>query len=172
MQFEISHEFDAPLDAIELAMMSPELGPLLGETLTSLESVQPTEHKVDDHEFRRIWRFQARAPLKILSGYNVTREMMTWDEHSIYRRRDHTADWFVVPRGESAPDAPWRKHFAAEGSYQLDPLADGRTRRTVTGDLAVHLRLIGPIVERIAVGELRKAYEAEASALRRLCSLA
>jgi hypothetical protein len=42
----------------------------------------------------------------------------------------------------------------------------------VSGDLAIHLRLIGPIVERIAVGELRRAYDAEALALRKLCSLA
>jgi hypothetical protein len=172
VHFSIVHEFDARLDAIELAMMSPELGPLLGDILPSLESVQATEHHVDENEFRRVWRFQARAPLKILSGYNITRDMMTWDEHSVYRRRDHTAAWYVIPRAESSPDAAWRKHFGAEGSYQLDPLSDGRTRRTVTGDIAVNLKLIGALVERIAVGELRKAYDAEASALRRLCSLA
>jgi hypothetical protein len=172
VQFSISHEFDAPLDVIELAMMSPELGPLLGDGLASLESVQATEHEVDDSEFRRVWRFQARAPLAILRGYNITREMMTWEEHSVYRRGEHTARWHVVPRGERDPAAIWRKHFSAEGTYELDPLSDGRTRRTVSGDLAIHLRLIGPIVERIAVGELRRAYDAEALALRKLCSLA
>ncbi len=171
MQFEISHEFDAPLDAIELAVMSPDLGPLLGDRLASLESVAALEHNLAGREFHRVWRFQAKAPLKILKGYGVAREMMTWDEHSTYRLDEHTADWYVVPRGEADPDAPWRKHFRAAGTYHLDPLSDGRTRRTVMGDLEVHLKVIGAMVERIAVVELRRAYEAEAEALRSLCAL-
>lgn len=171
MQFEISHEFDAPLDSIELAMMSPDLGPLLGNTHNSLESVEALTHDLEGESFRRVWRFQARAPLKILSGYNITREMMTWEEHSTYERRSRTASWHVVPRGEDAGDAPWRRHFSSEGSYHLEPLEDGRTRRTVRGEMAIHLKLIGKVVERIAVAELRKAYDAEAEALRTLCTL-
>ncbi len=171
MQFEISHEFDAPLDAIELAVMSPDLGPLLGATLSALESVAAVEHTVSGRQFRRVWRFQAKAPLAILKTYGVARDMMTWDEHSTYRLDDHAAEWFVVPRAEQDPDAAWRKHFRAAGTYHLDALADGRTRRTVMGDLHVQLKVIGAMVERIAVAELRKAYEAEAGALRSLCAL-
>ena len=77
----------------------------------------------------------------------------------------------MVPRGEDAGDAPWRRHFSSEGSYHLEPLEDGRTRRTVRGEMAIHLKLIGKVVERIAVAELRKAYDAEAEALRTLCTL-
>jgi hypothetical protein len=171
VQFEIHHEFDAPLDVIELAVMSPDLGPLLGHQLSSLESVEAISHTVDAREFRRVWRFQAKAPLKILKSYGVARDMMTWDEHSTYRLDDHTGDWYVVPRGDSTPEAPWRKHFRAAGTYHLDPLSDGRTRRTVIGDFDVQLKVIGAMVERIAIAELRKAYDAEAEALRTLCTL-
>jgi hypothetical protein len=171
VQFEIIHEFDAPLDAIELAMMSPDLAPRLLERMASLESVQPVKHDIDEREFRRVWRFQARAPLKILEGYNVTRDMMTWDEHSVYRLDEHRADWFVVPRGDAALDAPWRKHFSASGRYRLEPLPDGCTRRVVNGELTIHLKLIGAMVERIAMSEVRRTYDAEADALRALSSL-
>jgi hypothetical protein len=171
MQFEISHEFDAPLDAIELAMMSPELGPLLARNMGNLESVQAVEHAVGEGEFRRVWRFQARSPLKVLEAYNLTREMMIWEEHSVYQREAHTADWFVVPRPGHDPDAAWRKGFSNKGTYQLDPLSDGRTRRTVVGHFAIPLKLIGGMIERIAVAEVRKAYDAEADALRSLCFL-
>ena len=152
-------------------MMSPDLGPLLGNTHSSLESVEALTHDVADESFQRVWRFQARTPLKILSGYNITREMMTWDEHSTYQHDSHTARWHVIPRGEDAPDALWRRHFNAEGSYHLEALKNGRTRRTIRGEMEIHLKMIGRMVERIAVAKLRKAYDAEADALRTLHTL-
>ena len=151
--------------------MSPALGPMLGEKLDMLESVHAQSHDVADDEFRRVWRFQARAPLKILSGYNITRDMMMWDEHTRYRLKKHMGEWHVVPRPGIDPDAPWRQSFSAKGTYQLDPLSDGRTRRTVAGDIFVKLKLIGKMVERVAIAEMRKMCAAEAEALEALCSL-
>jgi hypothetical protein len=171
VQFEFRHEIDAPLDALESALMSPELGPLLGDKVDFLESVDAREHDVESDEFRRIWHFQAKAPLKILRGYNVTRDMMMWDEHCTYRRQNHVGAWHVVPRAGIDPDANWRNRFSAKGTYQLDPIEDGRTQRTVNGDISVGLKLIGRVVERLAVAELRRAYDAEADALRSLCEL-
>jgi hypothetical protein len=171
VRFEFTHEFDASVDVLELAFMSPDLGRLLGERMASIESVEPRMHDVGASEFRRVWRFQARAPLRILRGYEVTRDMMTWDEHCTYRLGGHEADWWVVPRPEVEPEAPWRRRFNAGGIYRLDPLEDGRTRRTVKGDITIGLALIGPMVERLAVAELRKAYDAEADVLRTLSSL-
>lgn len=171
MQFEINHVFDVPLDTLELALMSPDLGALLAARLDPIESIHALAHELRDDEFRRVWRFQATAPLKILRGYPLAKDLMTWDEHSTYRMAAHTARWHVVPRGDAAPDAPWRKNFVAAGTYHLDPLPDGRTRRTVTGNVEVHIKVIGPMVERVALLELRKAYDAEADALRTLCSL-
>jgi uncharacterized protein DUF2505 len=171
VRFEFRHEFDAPLDVLELAFMSPDVGRMLVERMPSLESVEPRTHDVGASEFRRVWRFQARAPLRILRGYDVTRDMMTWDEHCTYRLGEHSADWWVVPRPEVEPEATWRRRFNAGGTYRLDPLEDGRTRRTVKGDIAIGLALIGSMVERLAVAELRRAYDAEADVLRALCSL-
>jgi hypothetical protein len=171
VQFEISHEFDAPLDAIELALMSPNLGSELGERFAALETIEALSHQVTDKEFLRIWRYQARAPLKILRGFDIARDMMTWEEHSNYRLAEHRAQWHVVPRPGIEPDAAWRKNFSAKGHYALAPIANGRTRRTVSGVLAISLKLIGSTIERIAIAELRKAYQAEADALRALCTL-
>lgn len=171
MQFEISHELDAPLDALELALMSPDLGPLLGHAMDNVESVQTVAHELDSGTFHRVWRFQARAPLKILRGYDITRDMMSWDEEWTYDKRDRSAAFAVVPRPTVDMDAPWRRHFEARGSYRLDPLSDGRTRRTVAGTIRIDLKLVGRLVERLAVAELEKAYEAEAGVLLSLCSV-
>lgn len=171
MRFEITHELDAPLDALELALMSPDFGPLMVDALVSIESVEPRDHTVEDGSFHRVWRYQAKAPLKVLSSKNITRDMMRWDEEWTYRLDDHAATWKVVPRPDVDMDAPWRERFVAEGTYRLDPLADGRTRRTVQGHLTVPLRLVGTLVERVALKELRRAYDAEVGVLQQLCSL-
>ena len=127
MRFDISHEFDVPLDALELAMMSPDLAAMMSRHWDGIESIKAVTHELSDDTFERVWCFQAKAPLKALQGYNVTREMMAWHEHSSYRRADHTAEWHIVPKD---PSARWREYFTAKGTSQLTPLADGRTRRT------------------------------------------
>lgn len=170
VHFSISHELDAPLDALELAILSPDLGPLLGDAMESLASVETRTHEVDGDRFHRVWRFQARAPLKALRGFSVTKEMMVWDERWTYRRSHHEATWSIWPRPDVEAEAPWRRHFQAEGKYHLDPLSDGRTRRTVSGDLKVALKVVGPLVERMALKELKRAYAEEAKLLLELCS--
>ncbi|MBM4356650.1 MAG: DUF2505 family protein [Deltaproteobacteria bacterium] len=172
MHFEISHEFDAPLDVVELALMSPDLGRLLADRFAQMESVEPIEHVVDGRQFRRVWRFQAKVPLKALQGYRVPRDLLNWDEHSSYRLDDHSGQWNVVPRADANPDAAWRKRFRAAGTSHLAPLEDGRTRRTVVGELEVSVKVVGSVLERGVLLELRKAYDAEADALRALCALA
>ena len=171
MRFEISHEFDAPLDVLELALMSPQLPARLADHGDMFESIQTVQHDVGDKTFERIWKYQARTPLALLKGYDITRDMLTWEEHTSYSLSEHTAHWRVIPRPGIDPDASWRKHFNAEGKFRLDPLSDGRTRRTVTGELEVQVKVIGGAIERVAVTELRRAYNVEAEALRSLCTL-
>ena len=168
MRFEFSHEFDAPLDALELAIMSPDLAGMLARHWSAIESVKTVSHNLQIDVFERVWRFQARAPLKLLQGYEVTREMLAWHEHVSYRRGDHSGAWRIVP---CDPSGRAKNYFAASGSYQLDPLEDGRTRRTVIGELKIRVKVVGKVLERVALAEVRKAYDAEADALRALCSL-
>ncbi|MEO7327796.1 MAG: DUF2505 domain-containing protein, partial [Minicystis sp.] len=66
MHFEYAHELDAPLDAVELAVLSPTLGPMLAKALApGIESVEIVEHVVDAGELRSVLRYQASAPLAI-----------------------------------------------------------------------------------------------------------
>jgi hypothetical protein len=166
VRFEITHELDAPLDAVELAVLSPDLGQMMAAALgANIESVETVEHVLRDGELRRVLRFQANAPLPIFRGYNVAREAMTWEELSVYNLASHCAAWSVTCREQ------WRRYFQAEGTYRLEAAPDGRTRRTVVGDINIRLGMIAPLVERMAVAEVRKTYAAEADTLRRLATL-
>ncbi|AUX48101.1 hypothetical protein SOCE26_096310 [Sorangium cellulosum] len=162
MHFTLSHELDAPLDAVELAVLSPELGPRLASKVPLLESVVTVEHALRGGELLRVLRFQASAPLPIFKGYPIARDAMSWEERSTYRLADHSSTWQVNPKEQ------WRRYFRAEGTYRLDRLPDGRTRRRVDGDIEIRLRVLGPLVERLAVAEVQRTYDAEADTLREL----
>jgi hypothetical protein len=165
VRFEIIHEFDAPLDAVELALLSSELGPMLAKRLTKIESIETLEHTLDATQLRRVLRFQASAPLPMFSGSAVARDAMSWCEDWTYRLAEHAGTWTVAPRPE------YQKHFGSSGTYQLEALAHGRTRRTVVGDIVVHVPVLGSMAARVAIGEVRKTYDAEADVLRHLSIL-
>ena len=168
MHFEISHELDAPVDVIELAFLSPEMGRLLALALApGIESVETVLHEVEDGELRRTLRFQASAPLSIFKGVTVARDALCWETFAFYRLADHTSTWEVKPREQ------YRRYFRASGTYHLEAIPEGRTRRVVAGDLEilVPVPVVGGLVERIALTEVRKTYDAEADTLRKLATL-
>jgi hypothetical protein len=174
VRFEITHEFDAPLDTVELAVLSPELGTLLARSLASqaknggpkIETVETLSHVIENGELRRVLRFQASAPLAILKHRPIAKSAMTWQEVTTYRLADHASTWRVAP-----PKDDWQRYFRSEGTYRLESVADGRTRRTVVGDLEIKVALLGKLAERMAVAEVRKTYDAEADTLRALATL-
>jgi hypothetical protein len=166
LHFEIIHELDAPLDAVELAFLSPELGALMAKLLPSaIESVETVEHVLERGALRRVLRFQASAPLAVFRGYDVAREAMSWEEESVYRLAEHASTWSVAPRPK------FRQYFRSSGTYKLERVPDGRTRRTVTGQMHIKAGVLTPIVLRMAIAEVRKTYDAEAETLRRLSTL-
>jgi hypothetical protein len=165
VRFSICHELDAPLDAVELAVLSPDLGRLLGERVTSLDSVVTVEHALRGGELRRVLRFQASAPLPLFKSYEIAREAMCWEEEVTYRLADHASTWSVSPKEE------WRRYFRSEGTYRLERLPEGRTRRWVEGDIEIRLPVLGGLVERMALAEVRRTYDAEADTLRELAAL-
>lgn len=159
VRFEIAHEFDAPLDVVERAVLSPNLGDRLGEHLTSIETVETVEHDLRPDVLWRVLRFQAAAPLSILSSYPVARDAMRWDEESTYRLADHESSWSV------RIDPRYARFFDSRGTYRLEALGPQRTRRKVVGELAIRVNLLGSMLERVALAEVKKTYDAEASAL-------
>lgn len=170
MDFEVAHEFDIPLDALELAVLSPTLVQSIAPRLQSVESVRQTEHKFDGARLERVWAYQANVKLPSFARAYVTREMCAWEERSVYRLEGHCSSWSIHPLRR--PE--WSKYFTAHGRYRLISLPDGRTRRVVDGQLALHVRLpkgIRQLGERLILAEMKKTLEAEAATLRDLATL-
>jgi hypothetical protein len=167
VQFEITHEFDIPLDALELAVISPHLMPKLAQRLPNIESVQQKEHQLQGDRLERLCSYRANVRLPAFARAYVTPEMMGWDEKSSYDIKKHRSEWTIVPHVK--PE--WRKYFAAMGGYALTELASGCTRRTVTGSIELRVPVFSKVAEKLIVGEVRKTFDAEAETLREMATL-
>jgi len=167
MHFEIVHEFDIPLDALELAVISPDLVVNLARRLPNIESVHQKEHLLRDARLERVWSYRANVKLPAFARSYVTPEMCAWDERSVYDIKRHAAEWTITPHVK--PE--WRKFFDGRGTYTLAVLGSGRTRRTVVGSVELRVPVVRQVAEKLIVGEVRKTLDAEADTLRELATL-
>lgn len=167
MHFEIAHDFEIPRDAIELAVISPDLFARLKERLSNMESLLQQQHELTDGVLERVWAFQANVKVPVFAKKVITREMLSWNELSRYELARHEARWNVTPNVK--PE--WQKYFHASGSYRLEELASGRSRRVVSGELELRVPVVQRVAERAILGEIRKTFDAEAETLRDLATL-
>ena len=167
MHFEISHEFEIPLDALELAVLSPNLIEKLGSRLPNIEHVSQKEHALVDGVLERVWSYQANVKIPSFANGYVTREMCAWDEESTYELKAHESRWTIVPNIK--PE--WRKFFSASGTYRIVPLGDGRAKRVVEGTLELRVPVVRVVAERMILNEVKKTFEAEAATLRDMATL-
>ncbi|MBX3231840.1 MAG: DUF2505 family protein [Labilithrix sp.] len=167
MHFDIVHEFDIPLDALELAVISPNLCSKLAHRLDNMERIQQKEHIVAADEVERVWSYRANIRLPDFAKAYVTPEMMAWDERSVYDIKRHAAEWTILPHVKPS----FRKYFDAAGTYELTSLDSGRTKRTVKGSIELRVPVLRQVAEKLIVAEVRKTFDAEAETLRELATL-
>ncbi len=165
MQFEIVHEFDIPLDAIELAVLSPRLVEQLATRLPDMQVTQKS-HELTDGVLRRVLSYAAHVKIPDFARPYVTPEMLSWDEHTTYALKTHDAKWDIVP----GVKPEWQKYFQSSGTYSLVPRGDG-SARVVRGNLELVVPLVRAVAERLILNEVKKSFEAEAASLRDLATL-
>jgi hypothetical protein len=167
VEFEFSHDFDVSLDALELAVLSPELSGRLRERLPHIEIVGVHSHDLRGDTLERVSRYRANVPIPRFARNVVRPEMCAWEERSLYDLRAHESTWSIVPDVRRE----WQKYFTAKGSYRLISLGDARTRRVVKGELELKVPFFRERAEKMILGEVKKTFEAEAESLRELAIL-
>ena len=167
MHFEIVHELEIPLDAVELAVVSPDLFAKLQPRLTNVENVSQKEHHLEGNVLHRVWSYQASVRVPVFAQKVVTREMLAWDEASTYDLKAHEAHWSVSPHIKTN----WKKYFQAEGTYTLVPNGGGTTKRKVVGELTLRVPVVQKMAERAILAEVRRMFDAEAETLREMATL-
>jgi hypothetical protein len=169
VRFEIAHEFDIPLDALELAVISPSLVDKLTPKLvkSGIEAIEQKAYELKDGVLDRIWHYQANVRIPAFAKGYVTREMCAWDEKSTYDLKKHKSTWTIAPNIK--PE--WQKYFAASGTYEIVSLGNGRAKRVVQGELELKVAIVRQVAERMIVNEVKKTFEAEAATLRDMATL-
>jgi hypothetical protein len=167
VHFEIVHEFDIPLDAIELAVISPDLLEKLRPRIANIESITQKDHTLDNGSLHRVWSYQANVKIPRFARPYVTKEMCAWDEESSYDIKAHVSNWKVIPKIK--PE--WQKYFSSSGTYSLLALDAGRTKRVIKGHVDLHVKLVKSVAEKLIVAEIKKTFDAEAETLRELAQL-
>jgi len=168
MRFEITHEFEAPLDALELAILSPNLIDKVAKGLPNVERVKQKTHVFHDRVLERIWNYKPNVKVPAFAQPYVTLDMLAWDERSTYSIDTHSSEWVITP----AAKPEWHKYFRASGTYALVSDANGVTRRVVKGEVDLNVpRVMKQLGERVIVAEVKKTFDAEAEILRGLATL-
>jgi hypothetical protein len=167
LKISIEHEFDAPLDAVELAILSPDLVQRIANALTAIETVEQIDHRLEAGVLTRVWSYRANVPMPAFARGAFAREILAWRETTEYSLKTHASRWSIEP--DIKPD--WRRYFHSDGIYRLDRAPEGRTRRTVEGTIEIRVALVGHLAERMIANEVRKTFDAEAEALRELATV-
>jgi hypothetical protein len=131
-----------------------------------MEEVEQTSHSMANGVFERVWSYHANVRIPGFAKKHITREMLGWEEHSVYDLKKHSAKWTIVPKVKPA----WRKYFHSEGTYELFPTETG-TRRVITGELDLNVPVVRQVAERMILAEVKKTFDAEALTLRDMATL-
>jgi hypothetical protein len=117
----------------------------------------------DEGELRR-WRLRI-MPTRDLPGFikKVVKGDLGYVETAALDRRKNTIDVHIAPTLLSE-----RTTFRA--TYVIEPLAPGRVRRTFAGKIHVDLPVVGKIIERFIIDDVRRSYSTVARLTSEWCA--
>jgi hypothetical protein len=159
MKFELKHTFDAPVDAVITAMFDPAVFEHLKQNMTTIKDIQPIERTEDAGTIRRRTRYTPVPLIKKVGPKQVPPAALAFIEDSRFDKGARRLEFDNIP-----DQSTLRKLLVNRGTITFRDLG-GRTERTVAGELAVKVFLLGKIAERIIYGEAEKILNEEARAL-------
>ena len=144
MRFEITHTFDHPIDAVEKALLDPATTEALAPRMKTIVDVQPLESGEAAGVVTRKVRYVPAPLIKRVGTKKVDPRWMEWVEESEYDRSARRMRFRNIPRiGRIAA------LLENTGTLQLSETPSGGTRRTVSGEIKVKVRIVGRIAEKI-----------------------
>jgi Protein of unknown function (DUF2505) len=158
IRFRIEQRIAAPLPEVETALLDRDFIAATADLPKLGEPEVLSQERDGDRVHQRI-RYRFTAELSSAVTRVVDSAKLTWVDDARYDLTSHTARHRIVP-----------DHYAdrLKASYDvaLEPLGDS-TRRVATGELTVHVPLVGGRVERAIVSGLEEHAAAEAELLGR-----
>lgn len=156
MHFRLDQRFDAPLDAVEAALLDPTVVEQLG-ALAPLGRPEVVRHRHEGSVVRREVRYAFVGELSPAVTAVVDPHRLTWVDVAVHDLVAHRSEHRIVPDH-------YRSRLTCEYVTRLAAEGDG-TRRVAEGELRVHMPLVGGRVERAIVSGLAEHAAREQRAL-------
>jgi hypothetical protein len=149
MHFELKHTFDASIDQVVEAMFDPTLADYLKSHMKLIRDVRPMERKEEGNLVRRKVRYVPVPFIESVGPKKIPPETLAFVEESTFDRAAKKVTFKNIGEHERV-----RKHLENGGTISFRDLGNGKTERTIEGELKVTnlpflLRPLGAIAERI-----------------------
>jgi DNA-binding transcriptional regulator YbjK len=158
VKFRIDQRIPAPLAAVEAALVDRDFVAATAD-LPKLGAPELLELQRDGDRAHQRVRYRFTAQLSGAVTRVVDPAKLTWVDDARYDLTSHTSRHRILPDN-------YADRLQASYDVVLESLGDS-TRRLVTGELTVHVPLLGGRVERAIVDGLEEHANAEAELLGR-----
>jgi hypothetical protein len=155
VKFHLEHDFDAPLDAVEEAMVDPVF--LEGTRLPDVGPPKVLSRDDDGDTVTLRVHYHYTGSLDSLARRVLRTSDVAWTQETMLDRTTHRTTFTVVPKVH--PD-----RFQCGGVMQLAE-AEGTTHRVIDGELKIKVPLFGSRAEGLIVPGLRSRMNREAELL-------
>jgi len=155
MDFRLEHTFDAPLDAVETAMVDPEF--LEGTRLPDVGPPQVLSREEDGDTVTLRVSYHYTGSLDSLARRVLRTSDVAWVQETVLDRQAHRTTFTVTPKVHA-------ERFECGGVMQLTD-AGAVTERVIDGELKIKVPLFGRRAEGLILPGLRTRMNREAELL-------
>lgn len=155
MKFSLEHVFDAPLDAVEAAMVDPVF--LEGTRLPDVGPPKVLSREEDGEIVTLRVNYHYTGSLDSLARRVLRTSDVNWVQETVLDRSTHRTTFTVIPK-------VYPERFQCGGVMQLTS-STGGTERVIDGELKIKVPLFGGRAEGMVVPGLRSRMNREAELL-------
>jgi hypothetical protein len=155
VKFHLEHTFDAPIDAVEAAMVNPVF--LEGTRLPDVGPPEVLGRNEDGDTVTLRVSYHYTGSLDSLARRVLRTSDVAWVQETVLDRATHRTTFTVIPKVHA-------ERFQCGGVMQLTNAASG-TERVIDGELKIKVPIFGGRAEGLIVPGLRSRMNREAELL-------
>jgi hypothetical protein len=155
MEFHLEHSFDAPLDAVESAMVDPVF--LEGTRLPDVGPPQVLSREDDGDTVTLRVSYHYTGSLDSMARRVLRTDDVVWVQETRLARKTHRSTFAVIPKVHA-------DRFECGGEMRLTETG-GVTERVIDGELKIKVPLFGKRAEGLILPGLRSRMSREAELL-------
>jgi hypothetical protein len=159
MDFKFEHAIDAPVVAVERALLAPGFAEALASSARALSEGRVISLEARGDQIERVAWFRAEGSW--VAGPFARLGAVAWTERVSWSSVSHSGQFTVIPDVR----AVLQRRVRCEGTYALVATGGGLTSRRVEGVIEVRAPLVGARAEARVVEMLQAIFDDEASLL-------